>query len=159
VADPNLTVLDSVGIFSALSSHAMKSGLFESVNGHETVSAPGNGLHYETWYNRISPVRGGSGLNLTSALVIFNGRIKCDAMREPRDGVETDVLTATDRLLLAYSGQFQLALSNVRAIDLLGLSGVQLEARGGYLKMDTRDYRVSEITIPIIVSDVWEQLA
>lgn len=151
------TPLDLVGMFNAVETHALTSGLFETVTGHEAKSPPGHGLHYEVWAGDITPVSA-SGLDTTTVRIVIMGRVKIDMLREPLDLIETDILYAVDRLMAAYSGQFQLALSNVRNIDLLGQHGLPLSARPGYLNQNNRMFRVADITIPIIVNDVWGQV-
>jgi hypothetical protein len=145
-------------MFNAVETHAMTCGLFDTVTGHESKSAPGHGLHYEIWAGPITPVQS-SGLDTTTVRVTIQGRVKCDMTREPLDLVETDLLYAVDRLMAAYSGQFQLTLGNVRSIDLLGAHGVVLEARPGYISQNNRLFRVADLTIPIIVNDVYGQVA
>jgi hypothetical protein len=153
-----MTQIDAAGIFSAVRSHAMTLGLFESVSGHEAINPPGHGLHYEVWAGPIRPIAAASGLSVTSAQVIIQGRIKVSATREPRSSIETDVLSATDRLLSEYTGAFQLGLPDIRSIDVLGMYGAALEARPGYITQDAALFRVVDITIPIIVNDAWQQL-
>lgn len=155
--DPNVTPIDSAGLFNAVVSHAMRSGLFETVSGHEAMNAPANGIHYEVWGGPIRPIT--SGLNITSARIVIQGRIKINMNREPRDSVETDLLYTTDRMLASYTGQFQLALDDVRSIDVMGANGIMLEARPGYIDQDNHLFRICDITIPILVNDCWEQLA
>lgn len=157
MTNPNLTPLDAVGIFNALASHAATLGIFDTVTNHEAINAPGHGLHYEIWAGPIGPARGDSGLDITSARVIMMGRVKCSVMREPRDQIETDLLYAVDRLMAEYTGAFQLGLPGVRAIDLMGIEGIALEARPGWINLDNQSYRVADITIPIIVNDTWVQ--
>lgn len=158
MADANLAPLDLVGLFNAVETHAMGAGIFDTVTGHEAKSAPGHGLHYEIWAGNVTPVQT-SGLNLTTVRVIIQGRVKCDMMRAPLDLIETDTLYATDRLMAAYSGQFQLGMTGVRSIDLLGMHGVMLDARPGYINQNSRLFRVVDITIPVICNDAWEQIA
>jgi hypothetical protein len=150
--------MDVVGIFNAIQSHAMTLGLFETVCGHETVNAPGHGLHYEIWAGPIGPIRGGSGLDITSASVTIQGRVKVNTTRDPRDLVETDLLYAVDRLISEYTANFQLGLPGVRNIDVHGAYGLALSARPGYISQSGDLFRVADITIPIICNDVWEQL-
>jgi hypothetical protein len=157
MTNPNLTSMDIVGIFMAVQTHAMTLGLFETVTGHEMVNAPGHGLHYEIWAGPIGPIRGGSGLDITSASVIIQGRIKVATAREPRDQVETDMLYAVDRLISSYTDAFQLGLPGVRNIDVLGAYGPALSAKPGYITQDSNLYRVADIIIPVIVNDCWEQ--
>ena len=43
--------------------------------------------------------------------------------------------------------------------DLLGEHGNSLNAQSGYLGIDNKMYRVITIRVPIILDNVWEQVA
>lgn len=148
--------LDATGIFNALISHAAGTGLFESVNGHEPKSSPGKGITAAVWVARIEPARATSGLAATSALVTCTVRIFSDMLQEPQDGIDPAVIEATDALMNAYSGDFTLG-GLIRNVDLLGQTRTPLFAQSGYLNVSGRMFRIMDITVPMIVSDVWEQ--
>jgi hypothetical protein len=150
--------LNTVGILDALVSHAMKLGLFETVNTYESVNAPGNGLHAELWADSIAPVPTGSGLAMTSVRVVWNLRIRGSADSQPRDMIDPHMMAAADALLAAYSGDFTLG-GLVRNVDLLGQAGVPLSVRAGYLPQDGKTFRVLDIVLPVIINDVWSQSA
>lgn len=155
------TPLDALGIFNAVISHAARTGLFETVRGADSMSAQANGIHFEAFCGPISPIRA-SGLNSTSARVIIMARIQIGLLRQPQEGIETDLLYTTDRMIAEYTGNFQLALgntpmTNVREVDVLGEFGVALEGRPGYVTQDNHVYRVCDITLPIICNDLWPQ--
>ena len=67
--------LNSAGLFAALSSHAQTLGVFDTVNEHEPMNAPRNGLTCAFWFVRLAPFPAGSGLSSTSGLVVFTARI------------------------------------------------------------------------------------
>jgi len=142
-------------IFDVVTSHAQSSGLFERVNNHEPKSAPGNGLSLAIWVDYIGPTKS-SGLASTSGKVILKERIYSNMLQEPQDAIDPNITDAVDVLLTAYSGDFQLN-NNIRYIDLLGSEGVPLSAQAGYLNQDGKMYRVMEITLPILVNDIWAQ--
>jgi hypothetical protein len=148
--------LDVRGITNALVSHAMASGLFEVVNGHEPKSAPGNGLTAAVWVQDIGPQEGGSGLQSTTGRLAFTVRIYNGMLSEPRDDIDPNVLSAVDTLIAAYSGDFELG-GLVRNVDLLGMSGTPLSARAGYLNQNNTLYRVMDINVPVIINDLWSQ--
>jgi hypothetical protein len=94
---------DPVGTLDALVSHALASGLFETVNGHEPVNAPpGTGLTAGVWASRIDPIRT-SGLQATSLRVTFSVRVYSSADTEPLDAIDPNVLAAVCALMAAYS--------------------------------------------------------
>lgn len=146
------------GILDAVISHAQTSGHFDTVNGHELKSAPGPGLHGEVWVSAVSPVRRRSGMAATSARVQLTVRVTTTMLSEPQDAIEPLVVDAVDALMTAYSGDFQLG-GLVSEVDLLGAYGDPLQARGGYLTRDRTMYRALDITLPVILNDVWSQSA
>jgi hypothetical protein len=150
--------LDITTILDAVESHALASGYFQTVNGHEPKSAPGTGLTAAVWVEQIGPARGGSGLNSTSARLALYVRLYTPMLQEPADAIDPNLMTALDALMAAYSGDFTLD-GLVREVDLLGIHGDPLSARAGYLTTSGAEYRVMTITLPLIVSDLWEQAA
>ncbi|MEV0382883.1 hypothetical protein [Nonomuraea sp. NPDC050643] len=149
--------LDAAAILDAIVSHAQALGVFETVNAHESVNAPGHGLHAEVWAASITPVPAGSGLAMTSAQVVWKVRVRGSADTQPRDMIDPHMMAAVDALMNAYSGDFELG-GNVRNVDLLGQAGTALSARAGYLQQDGHVHRVYDITLPVLINDVWEQV-
>lgn len=150
--------LDAPALFAAMESHALATGLFEAVNGHEPKRAPGNGLTAAVWVQFIGPVAESSGLTSTTGLVTFYLRIYQNMLTEPQDAIDPAVITAVDALFTAYSGDFALG-GSVRNVDLLGASGTALAATAGYINQDGKLYRAMTLTIPLIINDLWEQVA
>jgi hypothetical protein len=148
--------VDIEGILGAVVSHAMASGHFEKVNGHEPKAAPGKGLTAAVWVQAIAPVPRGSGLATTTGRIELRDRIYTPMVQEPQDAIDPAVLTATIDLMGAYSGDFTLD-GRIRNVDLLGQAGVPLSAQAGYLNQDGRLFRVMDITLPLIVNDIWDQ--
>ncbi|GAA4226104.1 hypothetical protein GCM10022254_09960 [Actinomadura meridiana] len=150
-------MLNSTGIFNALISHAEASGLFETVNGHEPKSSPGKGITAAIWVARVDPARGSSGLASTAVRLTYTVRIFSDMLQEPQDGIDPAVLAAVDALMNAYSGDFTLG-GLIRNVDLLGQTGAPLFAQSGYLNVSGRMFRIMDVSVPMVVSDVWEQV-
>lgn len=148
--------INSAAIFAAVEGHAMASGLFERVNGHEPRNAPGSGLSAAVWFAGLQPVAAASGLAATSARLLFTVRIYANALQEPQDGIDPSVLGAADTLMAAYSGDFTLG-ALIRDVDLLGAHGVALSAQPGWLDMGEAKYRTVDITLPMIINDAWPQ--
>jgi hypothetical protein len=150
--------LDITTILNTVQDHALTSGYFDTVNGHEPKSAPGNGLSAAVWVEQIGPARGGSGLNSTSARLALFVRLYTPMVQQPEDAIDPNLMTALDALMAAYSGDFTLG-GLVREVDLQGIHGDPLSARAGYLTTSGAEYRVMTITLPLIVNDLWEQVA
>lgn len=142
----------------ALESHALASGLFERVNGHEPKSSPGNGLTAAEWAQSVDPVPRASGLAATTGRVVMNVRIYQNMLAEPQDAIDPAVLAAVDELFARYSGDFTLD-GLVSHVDLLGAYGVAMSAQAGYLDVGNGKYRIMTITLPLIVNDLWDQVA
>lgn len=149
--------MDVSGIVDGAVSHAMTLGLFETVNQHEPKNAPGNGLTCAIWADRISPVPGASGLQITTAYVVLNVRVYTSMLQQPYDGIDPAMMSAVDGLLTAYSGSFTLG-GKVRNVDLLGAHGSSLSAQAGYITQDNKVYRVMTIVLPMVVNDSWDQV-
>jgi len=149
--------MDSLAIQSAVIDHALATGYFESVNGHEPKSAPGNGIRCSVYVMEIRPTRQ-SGLQETSVVLAFNVRTMTSMLAEPQDEIDTNLLEATDALMARYSADFDLDIDEVRNVDLLGQEGAGgLMARAGYIDIDNKKYRCFDIQLPIIVDDIWAQ--
>ena len=147
--------MDTNGIINAIVSHALTLGRFDAVNGHEPKSAPSNGLTASVWLNSIRGVQS-SGLASTSARVEFNVRLQTSMLKEPQDAIDPMMMSAMDVLLTAYIGDFTLG-AVARAVDVRGMDGEGLNAQAGYITQDNRTYRIIDITLPVIVNDVWTE--
>lgn len=147
--------LNSAGLFVALSSHAQTLGLFDQVNGHEAANPPGNGLSCAFWGARIAPLPEGSGLASTTGVVTFTARIYLPSAA-PQDSTDPTALSACDALIGVYSGDFTLG-GLVKEVDLLGQSGVPLSGQMGWLEINGIKYRTQDITIPLVINDLWTQ--
>jgi len=143
-------------IVDKVASHAAAQGVFVRVNQHEPKSAPDSGITAAVWADTIGPVPSGSGLQMTSGLLVLKVRVYTPMLAEPQDQIDPNVIEAVDLLLTAYSGDFTLG-DEIRNVDLLGQAGTPLSARAGYLNQDSKLLRIMDITLPLIVNDLWTQ--
>lgn len=150
--------LDPTAILNAVQTHALASGYFDRVNGHEPKAAPGNGLSAAVWVDDLVPVAARSGLATVSALLVVNVRLYSNMTQEPQDAIDPNLLLAATALYSAYSGHFTLG-GIATNVDLLGAHGRPMRCQAGYLEQDRRLYRVYTITLPIVVDDVWAEAA
>jgi hypothetical protein len=143
-------------LFTGVKDHALASGLFARVNGHEPKGSPGSGITCAVWVDSIDPAPRASGMAATAGRVVFMIRVFTNMLAEPQDGVDPEVVAAVDGLLAAYSGDFDLG-ARVRNVDLLGEHGVPLRAQAGYVNVSGSLYRVMDVTLPLIINDLWTQ--
>lgn len=146
-------------IYAAVLSHAATLGLFDSVNGADPASAPADqsGITAAFWVADIAPAPAASGLDATTARLELAGRVETSAVAEPRDATDPNLLAAVCELLDAFSGDFDLG-GLVREVDLLGDHGDPLRARAGWVRYpDGQLARCMNITLPLIVNDLWGQ--
>lgn len=151
--------LDITTILARVQDHALTSGWFTDVNGEEPKSPPDtSGLTAAVWVQDVGPARGGSGLASTSIRLHLTVRLYAGLFTEPGDAIDPTLMQALDALLASYSGDFTLD-GTVREVDLLGQFGDPLGAKAGYMIQSGTEYRVMDITLPLIVSDLWDQEA
>jgi hypothetical protein len=139
----------------ALTSHAAQLGLFEQVLAHEPKSAPPS-TTYVVFVDQIVPFKERSGLDTVSAVVLYMGRVYLDFIQQPEDRIDTDMLMALDALMTAYIGDLDLGDQDVE-LDVLGQYTTGVISKAGYIKHDNTLYRVVDISLPVIVNDVWTE--
>lgn len=147
-------------ILNQLISFTMQLGIFDKVQGHEPKSAPRNGLTAALWLQAMAPAPGASGLDSTSLRVSWFLRIYQNFLSEPQDSIDPKVMKAMAAVMEALTGNFDLDVDNVRAIDVLGAYGQPMAAEAGYLPdLNGKIFRCMTLTIPVIVNDAFEQVA
>lgn len=145
-------------LFDHVQSAALALGVFETVNTHEPLSAPGNGVRAALWVDSIAPAPRGSGLSATSGIVTLLLRCYANAIQQEPDAIDPNLLSAVSALLGQFSGEFTFG-GTVREVDLLGMYGRALSAQAGYITQDSKVYRIFTVTVPVVVNDLWTQEA
>lgn len=153
-----MAVLDAPSIVAAVESHAATLGVFERVVTSEPKNAPGNGPTCAIWLDQIGPVPAASGLSSESMRIVMMLRVMKPFLEQPYGAIDTDMMTAVDALMRSYSTGFTLG-GLVRNVDLLGAHGVALAGRAGYVTIDRSVFRLVDITLPLIINDLWEEVA
>lgn len=148
--------LDIDTLMDELIARALALAVFDQINGHEPKSAPGRGVTAAVWVQDIMPVPAVSGLDSTSVRLELMWRLYTPMIQEAPDAIDPSMIKALDALCGAYSEDFELDGAAME-VDLLGAYGDPMRARAGYLNQDGRLYRVMDLTIPLIVPDLWEQ--
>lgn len=143
--------------FARLVSPCKQIGAFRSsVIQHEPKAAPTALPALALWWSGIGPARGYSGLAATSARIQYSGRVYVNFKSRGEEDIDPQVMTLTSLVIGAFSSSFTLD-GDVAFIDLLGGYGEPLSATPGYIQQDGQEFRVAELTIPLIVDDVWSQ--
>jgi hypothetical protein len=137
-----------------LDSEASASGYFDDVLTHEPKSAPTGELTFSTWIGDIQPIALQSGLNVTSCRLEMLGRVWRNMLAEPQDTIDTVIGKATSYMLAQLTGDFGI---DGAYIDLLGAHGAPLGATFGYIEADRTMFRITDIVIPFICEDVFDQ--
>lgn len=149
--------LDIPGIIAALESPARSIGAIEDVSTVEPKSAPGDGIYAAIWLQDITPIPGDSGLASVSVNLIFIARVMKRMLSLPYGQIDPDLLAAANSLMNAYAGGFTLG-GEVQSIDLLGRYGTKMAGKAGYLTLDKSMFRVIDISLPLVINDVWSQV-
>jgi hypothetical protein len=143
-------------LISGVSSIALRTGTFRSVNTHEPKAAPGSGLRLAIWADAITPVPAASGLASTSGYVVMLARAYGNMLTKPEDDIDPRLMTAATTLIAAFSKDFTLG-GLVRNVDLLGMYGSRLGAQAGYITIGGAMYRIMTVTLPVVINDMWDQ--
>ena len=144
----------------ALISHAEKLGRFQKVNGAEPKGAPGNGLNLGVWVQDFRPAQRYHGLATTSMVLTMSARVYSDMLAEPDGRIDPEMMDAVGAFIEGVSGDFQLdSMEHVMAVDLTGITGQGLGGQAGYAEIDRKMFRIFTIDVPLILSDVFSQVA
>lgn len=141
---------DVNALYAALESHALKLGIFQRVDTHEPENAPGNGLSCTIHLGPIAADGSMSGLGSVSGTITFLVMVWSSMLQKPLEGIDPAVLTAVSTLLSEYSSSFTLG-GTVRNIDLLAL-----RAEPAFIEQEGKQFRVEQITLRIVINDLWE---
>lgn len=144
-------------VFDAVVSDVQRSGYFEKVNKHEPKLLQRTRMTAAVWVQSIDPLPLISGLAATSARVVFMLRLYQNFISEPQDAIDPLMIRAASNIMRRYHDDFDFE-GTIRNVDLLGAYGVALAGTAGYLEDGGKHYRVIDITVPCIISDVWPQV-
>lgn len=145
---------DFQGLVDAVASYAGETGEFERVATHEPKSRPGNGMTCAIWYDQIAPLAAASGLNSVSGLITLTLRPQTPFIQQPEDQIDPLIMRAVASLMTKFAGGFTMT-GVVRNVDLLGQHSAGLRAKAGYLTQDKTVYRVLDVSLPLVVNDLF----
>lgn len=151
--------LDTGAILAALRSEAQRLGKFDKVRGHESKNAPGRDLSLDQWVRSCRPAPAASGLAASSAVLVVDLRIYRTMLAKPEDQIDPDVCAAADAIIGGVAANFTLD-GLIRNVDIHNAHGGGfLGWVMGYLTIGQNSYRAAVVTVPMIVSDAWPQVA
>lgn len=149
--------LDFTPAQKRIQSMLKETGLFTAgVELFEPTNVPGKGLFVAIWLDDIVPVPGLSGQDVTSGRVMLILRVYLPMFMKPEEKIDQRMGEAVGVIMGLLSSDIDLQ-DNVMAVDLLGLAGIPLSAKGGYITLDTTQFRVMNIFCPLLISDIWLQ--
>lgn len=143
-----------------LESVARRSNRFDKVQTHEPKSAPGSGITWACWLQDLRPLAAKSGLNVTSARILFMTRIYTNMFADNPDIIDVSVSAVAAEQMAAYNIAYSVQDEpghEVGWIDLLGDSGDPPFTRAGHLNQDGKLFRVLDTVVPVIAPDVFPQ--
>ncbi|MET0426658.1 MAG: hypothetical protein ABW046_22515 [Actinoplanes sp.] len=147
---------------NALKTHAQVSGLFEYVAGHAILAGHGSGVAWWCMVDTMGVYPAGSGLNAATGVLVYKVMVTLNTSTyEPLDDVDPRVTQAADVLFRAYIGGFTLG-GIVRNVDVFGAAGQRLVANAGWVTIGGDGggrYRAMIITLPLIINDLWTEVA
>lgn len=144
----------------ALASKAHTLGVFGTVRGSEPKVGPAdNSLVCAFWVANLRPIPQMSGLAETTWRLEVTARIYDSNAFSPVSDFEIGDSKITDAavdLLESYTRNFTLD-GQVSQVDLLGAYGTPLQVTFGYINQDGKLYRNADVTIPLVMSEEWDQ--
>jgi hypothetical protein len=146
-------------LYSAVVSAVKSGGEFAVVVQHEPKSAPQSLPALALWLSNVTPVPAASGLSATSARIQLSARVYVNALSKPEEQQDLKLLALASSVVGTYTSGFTLGGELSLGIDLLGRYGGALGITPGWLAHDDKFFRIAEITIPLILDDIWTQEA
>lgn len=149
-----------LSLWDAVLDKARTCKLFQGVSGAESDNPPGKGLSLELIVGPLTPAPRTSGLNSTSSRLEFTMRITMPRTAKTPEETDRALLYACCVLMAEFSGDFELTGvpdNLVRDVDLLGAHGPGMSMKPGWLPKGEVNYRMADITLPLILNDTFAQ--
>jgi hypothetical protein len=142
-------------VYDALMSHAKSLGVFENSTDHEPLNAPGRGISFALIEGRLGPAP--SGLAATSVTWEWMLRLYSPWVQRPVSGIDPKLTAATITVLASYATDLDLTKFGapaglVREVDVLGPV-----SEPKWMEQDSKEFRVREIGLAVILNDVFTQ--
>jgi hypothetical protein len=148
----NFDAASVAALFSAVTSALKQTALFQKIDVGEPKSPPGTRLYCSVM---LGPMRAvpSSGLNSTSGQVTILIRIWSKAEQRPLEKIDPEIASAAALVMGTLSGRYTLG-GIARNIDLF-----QMTATPGWIEFENESYRVCELSVPIVINDMFAQVA
>lgn len=140
-------------IVTAARDHALTTGRFETVNGHEPDPVIRSGITGAVWPQEGAAVRG-PGLRTTGIRQTLWIRLFTPGLQQPRDDIDPAMMAALTHLLAEYHSDLTFG-GLVRSIDVKGMHGQPLSWQSGWTLDQT--LRMITIRLPLIIDQLWNQ--
>jgi hypothetical protein len=149
----NFTAAQAAALFNDIQSYAQQLGIFQGVDTHDPWNAPGNRLYCSINLGVARLLPTASGMISASGQVTLTVRVWSSALQKPLDDIDPEVLAAACSLLGALAGGFTLNES-VRNIDIFALV-----AQPAWVDFEGKPFRVIEIAVPLVINDMFSEVA
>lgn len=145
-----------------ITDYVSQTGLFDSVQKFELDGNPGQFVAAVFPAPlALEPVEGLSGVNITSLRVTFIIRLYLAVSQQTPDVIDPKMMHATATIMQKFNGGFTFGES-IYGVDVLGEQGVRLSSNCGYMKVGSTDpsalYRIMDITVPLLLANIWPQV-
>lgn len=147
------TAAQAQALFDSVQSAMQGLGLLQDVDTHEPENAPGVRLYGTVTLGPMKAEAAQSGLASVSGSITLIIRVWSHAMQRPLDKVDPEVLATMASLMGALAGEFTLG-GTVRNVDLFSLV-----ATPAWAEFQGAQYRVMEMPVPIVINDMFEEVA
>jgi hypothetical protein len=162
-----MSAVPAEDILTTFVNYAKKMKLFKAVIMHEPRGAPKEDptACFFTGGPKGAPgefvtVAARSGLASASMRLDVMCRIYMDAKRAPLDKIDSNILAYTEAILRSCNENISLGLATEGVwTDSNGADSDGLGAQIGYTDIDDRKFRISEIYIPVIITDYFPQVS
>lgn len=153
-----LGAAETKALYAQLTSPLKALGAFKAgVTAHEPMGPPAGSPAAALWWSGgPEPARGLSGLGATTLRLEFTVRVYLSFTRAT-DNVDPQLMALVSQVAGVFSGDFTLD-GEAMQVDLLGAYGSPLAGRPGYLNFGDHEFRIADVTVPVIIDDAWEQV-
>lgn len=148
----NFTAAQAQALFTAIQSYAEQLGVFQAAETADPRNAPGNRLFCSITLGPIRPVTS-SGLASVSGQVTLLVRVWSSELQKPYESVDPEVLAVVCALMGQFAGGFTLG-GTVRDVDLFSMT-----AQPAYVDFEGKPFRVVEISVGIVINDMFAEVA